>query len=62
MKINKACKEDAIALTGLAIRSKSHWNYKQEQIEEWREELTITVEYIEDNQVYKLKPAINFPE
>jgi N-acetylglutamate synthase-like GNAT family acetyltransferase len=41
-------------LTELSIRSKSFWNYGKEQIEEWREELTITEKYIDENQIYKL--------
>lgn len=54
MKIEKAINNDANILTELTIRSKAHWDYTKEQIEEWREELTITEEYIENNQIYKL--------
>lgn len=54
MKFNKAIKTDAKDLTELTIRSKSHWNYSERQIEEWREELTITEKYINDNHIYKL--------
>lgn len=54
MKIEKANKTDAEKITELAIRSKDYWNYGAKQIEEWRDELTITSKYIDENQVYKL--------
>lgn len=54
MKLKKAIRTDAKDLTELTIRSKSHWNYGEKQIEKWREELTITEEYVDDNQIYKL--------
>ncbi len=54
MKIDIATRIDAKELTELTIRSKSHWGYGKEQIEAWREELTITKTYIEDNNIYKL--------
>lgn len=54
MKIGNANKTDAEKITELAIRSKDYWNYGAKQIEEWRDELTITSKYIDENQVYKL--------
>lgn len=54
MKIEKTIRTDAKDLTELTIRSKSHWNYGKKQIEAWREELTITEKYIDDNHIYKL--------
>lgn len=54
MKIEKTIRTDAKGLTELTIRSKSHWNYGKRQIEAWREELTITEKYIDENQMYKL--------
>ena len=53
-KIEKAINTDAKNLTELTIRSKSHWNYGKNQVESWREELTITEEYVDENQIYKL--------
>ncbi|MEX0273911.1 MAG: GNAT family N-acetyltransferase [Flavobacteriaceae bacterium] len=53
MKIERAHKVDATELTELTIRSKDYWNYGEKQIEEWREELTITPKYVEENHVYK---------
>ena len=54
MKINKAKSIDAYEITELTLRSKNYWNYGKEQIEAWREELTITPEYINKNQVFKI--------
>ena len=54
MKIEKATKQDSKKLTELTIRSKSHWNYSKEQIENWRDDLTISDTYILEKEVYKL--------
>lgn len=54
MKIDKALKRDAQALTELTIRSKSHWDYSSEQIENWRDDLEVSETYILEKQVYKL--------
>ena len=54
MKIEKTTRNDAKDLTELTIRSKSYWNYGKEQIEKWRDELTITEKYNDENQIYKL--------
>lgn len=54
MNITKADNTDADKLTALTIRSKSYWDYGTEQIEKWRNVLTITTEYIENNEVYLL--------
>jgi len=54
MKIENAHRNDAQEITELTVRSKNHWGYGLDQIERWREELTITPAYIDKNQVYKL--------
>jgi len=46
MNIEKANKTDAKQLTELTIRSKSHWNYSKQQIEAWRNDLTVTEDYL----------------
>ncbi len=53
-KIEKANRKDAEKITDLTIRSKNYWDYGDKQIAEWKDELTITSKYIDDNQVYKL--------
>lgn len=54
MQIEKAKNIDANELTELTIRSKSHWNYSKEQIEKWKNDLTVSPNYIDENEVYKL--------
>ncbi|WP_268225512.1 GNAT family N-acetyltransferase [Sinomicrobium oceani] len=54
MNIEKACRTDARKITDVAIRSKNYWNYGAEQIAAWKEELTVTAGYIDDNQVFTL--------
>src|SRR6056297_3592621 len=45
--------DDREELTELTKRSKNYWNYGTEQIEKWRDELTLAEEYIISNHVYK---------
>ncbi|MGB7395539.1 MAG: GNAT family N-acetyltransferase [Pricia sp.] len=52
--ISKAGKSDAEALTALTIRSKSYWGYGKAQIDKWLNELTITKNYIQENEVFQL--------
>ena len=54
MKVEKANITDAEKLTRLTLKSKSYWNYSEEQMDKWRPELTITSDYIVKNEVYKL--------
>lgn len=54
MNISPAKITDANTLAELTIRSKNHWDYGHAQIEQWRDELTITPDYIDKNSVFKL--------
>jgi len=54
MEINKALPEDHVILTAITKRSKNHWGYGLEQIELWKEDLTISESYIQQHQVYKI--------
>lgn len=54
MKIERAQKTDAEALTALALRSKDYWGYGEQLIDSWREELSLSPTYILENEVYKL--------
>lgn len=54
MEIKKTNRNDAKSITELTLRSKNYWNYGAEQMEEWRDEMTIDSKYIDENQVYKL--------
>lgn len=54
MEIEEASIADHQELTALTIRSKSFWGYSSDQMEEWRDDLTVAEEYITNNQVLKL--------
>jgi len=54
MKISKAENIDANDLTKLTFSSKSYWGYSKEQMEQWKDDLTVTTAYINRNEVYKL--------
>jgi N-acetylglutamate synthase-like GNAT family acetyltransferase len=45
--------EDAEALTNIALESKAIWDYTEEQVESWREDLTITDDRIRKCKFYK---------
>ena len=51
MRIKLAKHIDNIELSELTVRSKAHWNYSLEQIEKWKDDLTISAEYIDKNEV-----------
>ena len=42
MKIRRALKSEARLLSDLALRSKAHWGYAEDVLEQWRTELTIS--------------------
>ncbi len=47
----KAREEDAEILSRISFAAKRHWNYPEECFAVWKEELTITPEYIQKNTV-----------
>lgn len=53
-EIIKANSDDDKILTEITKRSKAYWGYSDKQIDEWSDLLTITSEYIQSNEVYKL--------
>ena len=59
--IEKARPEHADVLTDIAISAKRHWNYPERWIELWHPLLTISPEYISQNETWMaivdLKPA-----
>jgi GNAT superfamily N-acetyltransferase len=54
MKLVSAKPEDASLLTEISKTSKRHWDYPEEWIVLWQDELKITPETIEENYVFKL--------
>lgn len=54
MEIEKANLVDNEILTEITKKSKAYWGYSEEQILKWNNNLTISKEYINKNQVFKL--------
>lgn len=54
MRIETAQKEDSVTLTDITYKGKAFWGYSAEQLERWKNELTISPEYIEKHETYKL--------
>lgn len=50
--IRKALCSEAKIVTEITFEAKMHWNYPEQWLAMWKEELTITPEYIRDNTVY----------
>lgn len=50
--IRSAKKEKAEILTRISYKSKGYWNYPREYFEIWNNELTISPDYIEKNEVF----------
>ncbi|MEW6210015.1 MAG: GNAT family N-acetyltransferase [Acidobacteriota bacterium] len=52
LEIQKAAPEDAPDLTLLAHAAKRHWGYPEKWIALWRDDLTLTPDFISDNEVF----------
>ena len=52
MFIRRAKVEEAATLTEIALAAKRHWNYPEHWIELWRQELTVTSEFIKRHEVF----------
>ncbi|HET7269843.1 MAG TPA: GNAT family N-acetyltransferase, partial [Rubrobacter sp.] len=50
--IRRAVQEDAGTLTRIAFAAKRHWGYPEAWIQHWKESLTITPEFVRNNEVY----------
>ena len=50
--IRPAVAKDSNVLTTISFASKGYWNYPEEYFEIWRNELIISPEYIQTNDVY----------
>lgn len=53
--IRRASATEAATLTALALRSKGHWGYDADFLEDCRAELTISPAYISEQHVYVLE-------
>jgi maltose O-acetyltransferase len=52
INIRKAIPEDSPVLTEISFAAKRHWHYPEEYYQIWRDELTISPEYIKQYEVY----------
>ena len=52
LSIRPAATEEAAALTGIAHVAKRYWGYPDDWIQHWQEDLTISPDFISNNQVY----------
>ncbi|MDQ3666601.1 MAG: GNAT family N-acetyltransferase [Acidobacteriota bacterium] len=52
MRIRLALSNEAAALTQIAHDAKRHWGYPDHWIKHWQEDLTISSDFISNNQVY----------
>ncbi len=50
--IHRAKPDEAAALTELAHAAKRHWRYPETWIEKWTADLTITPEFLKNNEVF----------
>jgi len=53
IQISKTQNSDAEVLTDISFAAKKHWNYPDSYYDLWRDELTITKDYIQQNIVFK---------
>lgn len=56
--IRRALPHESELLTRIAHTSKRHWNYPESCIQSWRAQLTITAEYILENDVYVIEDGV----
>lgn len=52
IQIRRAQPEEAAALTEIAHAAKRHWGYPENWIEHWKDDLTITPDFITTNEMY----------
>ena len=52
VEVRRALPGDADALTRVAFAAKRYWGYPERWISHWSESLTITPEFVRDNEVY----------
>jgi len=54
MNLENANISDSNELTELTKSSKAYWGYSEKQMQEWKDELTVSEIFIKENQVVKL--------
>ena len=53
IKIEQALPKDVNKLTQIAFAAKSFWGYLEEYLKLWKDDLTITADYVQENTVLK---------
>ena len=56
-RIRRALPHEAPALTALAHRSKAHWRYDPQMLERFVEEIAVTPDEVEEDEVWVLEDA-----
>ena len=52
IQIRRAQPDEAALLTEIAHAAKRHWGYPESWIEHWKEDLTITPDFVANNEMY----------
>jgi GNAT superfamily N-acetyltransferase len=52
LRIREALKDEAAVLSRIALEAKRHWGYPEAWIQYWSDDLTISPEFITQNQVF----------
>ncbi len=52
MRIRRSSPEEAATLTQIALDAKRHWGYPEHWIKHWESDLTISTDFVADNQVF----------
>jgi GNAT superfamily N-acetyltransferase len=52
LKIRQALPQEATTLTEIALNAKRYWGYPEDWIQHWQDDLTISPEFISNNEVY----------
>jgi N-acetylglutamate synthase-like GNAT family acetyltransferase len=52
IQVRRAKPDEAVRLTEIAHAAKRHWGYPENWIEHWRDDLTITPEFIADHETF----------
>lgn len=52
IQIRRAQPDEAALLTEIALAAKRHWGYPENWIQHWKDDLTITPDFIANNEIY----------
>ena len=52
ISIRRARPEEANELTRIALAAKRHWGYPERWMEIWRPQLTFSIDYFEQNEIW----------